>query len=130
MYLFHFFIYNLGGLYHIINQQCNDRKNNSLLLDDKIKIVKMPSNNLIFTIKIYMTNILQFQREVFDIIKYKFELHRPKIKMRHTFYKKIKNLSIYFFGDVKAPLKGVILFDDYNLLMVVVEVETSYKENK
>ena len=43
-------------------------------------------------------------------------LHRPKRKMRQTFYKKIKNLSISFFGDVKAPLKGVILFDDYNLL--------------
>ena len=44
------------------------------------------------------------------------ELHRPKRKMRQTFYKKIKNLSIFLFGDVKAPLKGVILFDDYNLL--------------
>ena len=44
----------------------------------------MPSNNLIFTIKIYMTNILQFQREVFDIIKDKFELHRPKRKMRQN----------------------------------------------
>jgi len=43
-------------------------------------------------------------------------LHRPKRKMRQTFYKKIKNLSIFLFGDVKAPLKGVILFDDYNLL--------------
>ena len=43
-------------------------------------------------------------------------LHRPKRKMRQTFYKKIKNLSISLFGDVKAPLKGVILFDDYNLL--------------
>ena len=44
------------------------------------------------------------------------QLHRPKRKMRQTFYKKIKNLSIFLFGDVKAPLKGVILFDDYNLL--------------
>ena len=42
-------------------------------------------------------------------------LHRPKRKMRQTFYKKIKNLSIFLFGDVKAPLKGIILFDDYNL---------------
>jgi len=36
--------------------------------------------------------------------------------MRQTFYKKIKNLSISLFGDVKAPLMGFILFDDYNLL--------------
>ena len=43
-------------------------------------------------------------------------LHRPKRKMRQTFYKKIKNYQFLFFGDVKAPLKGVILFDDYNLL--------------
>jgi len=43
-------------------------------------------------------------------------LHRPKRKMRQPFYKKIKNLSVSLFGDVKAPLKGVILFDDYNLL--------------
>ena len=43
-------------------------------------------------------------------------LHQPKRKMRQTFYKKIKNLSNFLFGDVKAPLKGVILFDNYNLL--------------
>jgi hypothetical protein len=43
-------------------------------------------------------------------------LHRPKRKMRQIFYKKIKKLSNFLFGDVKAPLKGVILFDDYNLL--------------
>jgi len=43
-------------------------------------------------------------------------LHRPKIKMRQTFYKKNKKISIFIFGDVNADLKGVILFDDYNLL--------------
>ena len=53
--------------------------------------------------------------KVYIYIKY-MKLHRPKRKMRQTFYKKIKNLSIFLFGDVKAPLKGVILFDDYNLL--------------
>lgn len=43
-----------------------------------------------------------------------FELHRPKRKMRQTFYKKIKNSSVNLFGDVKALLKSIILFDDYN----------------
>ena len=43
-------------------------------------------------------------------------LHRPKRKMRQTFYKKIKNSSVNLFGDVKALLKSIILFDDYNQL--------------
>ena len=41
-------------------------------------------------------------------------LHRPKRKMRQTFYKKIKNRSINLFGDINALLKSIILFDDYS----------------
>jgi len=43
-------------------------------------------------------------------------LHRPKRKMRQTFYKKIKNRSVNLFGDINALLKSIILFDDYNQL--------------
>ena len=50
------------------------------------------------------------------MVNQRIQLHQPKRKMRQTFYKKIKNLSNFLFGDVKAPLKGVILFDNYNLL--------------
>ena len=39
-------------------------------------------------------------------------LHRPKRKMRQTFYKKIKNCSINLFGDINALLNSIILFDD------------------
>jgi len=41
-------------------------------------------------------------------------LHRPKRKMRQTFYKKIKNRSVNLFGDINALLKSIILFDDYS----------------
>ena len=52
----------------------------------------------------------------YDCLEEQIKLHRPKRKMRQTFYKKIKNYQFLFFGDIKAPLKGVILFDNYNLL--------------
>ena len=42
------------------------------------------------------------------------KLHRPKRKMRQTFYKKIKNRSVNLFGDINALLKSIILFDDYS----------------
>jgi len=75
MYFYHFFIYNLGGLFYIINNIFNLRgqENSSVLFDDKSKIVDKPSNYTI-PIKIHMKNILPFQRETFEIIKDKFEL--------------------------------------------------------
>jgi hypothetical protein len=47
-------------------------------------------------------------------IIYLIALHRPKRKMRQTFYKKIKNRSVNLFGDINALLKSIILFDDYS----------------
>ena len=47
-------------------------------------------------------------------------LHLPAILFQIYFalslFIKNKNYQFLFFGDVKAPLKGVILFDDYNRL--------------
>lgn len=75
MYLYHFFVYNLGGLYYILNENYNTRgePNTSVLLESD-KIVSNPSNKIEFPIKIYMKDILPFQRETFEIIKDKFEL--------------------------------------------------------
>jgi capsular polysaccharide biosynthesis protein len=75
MYLYHFFIYNLGGLFYIINNKYNHRgqQNTSILFDNKSKIVEKPSNYT-YPIKIYIKDILPFQRETFEIIKDKFEL--------------------------------------------------------
>jgi len=76
MYLYHFFVYNLGGLFYIINKQYNIRgeANTSVLLADKRKIVSIPTTEIHYPIKIHMTNILPFQREAFNILKDKFEL--------------------------------------------------------
>jgi hypothetical protein len=75
MYPYHFFLLNLGGLYYISNNIYNiGLPNTSELLDDTSKIVESPSNPVSFPIKIYMKNILPFQREAFEIIKDKFEL--------------------------------------------------------
>jgi capsular polysaccharide biosynthesis protein len=75
-YIYHFFMLNLGGLYYILNNQYNIRggPNTSVLLEDTSKVVNSPSNPIIFPIKIYMKDILPFQREAFEIIKDKFEL--------------------------------------------------------
>jgi hypothetical protein len=75
MYLYHFFIYNLGGLYYIMNNVYNNRgkHNSSVLFDDISKITDIP-HNISNPIKIHMKNVLPFQREAFDIIKDKFEL--------------------------------------------------------
>jgi len=59
MYLYHFFVLNLGGLYYIINQNYN---------------VRGPTTSITYPIKIYMKDVLPFQREAFEIIKDKFEL--------------------------------------------------------
>lgn len=75
MWMFHFFVYNLGGLYYILNKEYNNRQHNSSeLLEDRSNIVSEPTTNISFPIKIYMTNILPFQREAFEIIKDKFHL--------------------------------------------------------
>ena len=75
MYLYHFLVYNLGGLWHILNKNYNIRvPNTSVLLDDKSKIVNEPTREINFPIKIHMKDILPFQREAFEIIKDKFEL--------------------------------------------------------
>lgn len=75
IYLFHFFIFNLGGLFYIMNGQYSFRvANDSVLFDDKSKIVDVPTNSITFPIKIHMKDILPFQREAFEIIKDKFIL--------------------------------------------------------
>ena len=75
MYLYHFFVYNLGGLLYIINKKYNIRiPNTSALLEDKSKIVSAPTTEIQFPIKIHMKDVLPFQREAFEIIKEKFEL--------------------------------------------------------
>ena len=76
MYLYHFFVYNLSGLYYIENKQYNVRgeQNTSVLLEDKSRIVSKPSNRIEYPIKIHLKNILPFQREAFTILKDKFEL--------------------------------------------------------
>jgi len=74
-YIYHFFVLNLGGLFHILNKKYNIRvPNTSVLLEDKSKIVSEPTTEITFPIKIYMKDILPFQREAFQIIKDKFEL--------------------------------------------------------
>ena len=75
MYLYHFIVFNLGGLYHILNKNyCMSDHNDSVLLDDLSKVVRVPSTEISFPIKIYMKDILPFQRQLFHIIKDKFEL--------------------------------------------------------
>jgi hypothetical protein len=75
MYLYHFFVYNLGGLFYIMNKKYDMRlPNTSVLLEDKSKIVSEPTTEITFPIKIYMKDVLPFQREAFEIIRDKFEL--------------------------------------------------------
>jgi DNA-directed RNA polymerase subunit H (RpoH/RPB5) len=76
MWIYHFFGYNLGGLFYIINNIFDKRgkPNTSVLLDDKSKIVEVPTSEIKFPIKIHMKDVLPFQREAFEIIKDKFEL--------------------------------------------------------
>jgi hypothetical protein len=52
-YLYHFIVYNLGGLYYILNNIYNVRghPNTSCLLEDGSKIVSTPSNPITFPIK-------------------------------------------------------------------------------
>lgn len=71
---YHFLIYNLGALYYIHNKIYNFKCPDSVLLNDKSKIVDSPTTDISFPIKIYMENVLPFQRQAFDIIKDKYEL--------------------------------------------------------
>jgi len=73
-HLYHFVVYNLGGLYHILNKNYNTSSNSELFLECPSRVVPKPSNDICFPIKIYMHNILQYHREAFDIIKDKFIL--------------------------------------------------------
>ena len=76
MWIYHFIIYNLGGLFYIVNNIFNNRgsPNTSVLLDDKSKIIEVPKSEIKFPIKIHMKDVLPFQREAFEIIKDNFEL--------------------------------------------------------
>ena len=75
-WLYHFFLYNLSSLHYILNGIYNLRGQSgaSVLLDDKSKVVDIPSKELSFPIKIHMKDIIPFQREAFEIIKDEFEL--------------------------------------------------------
>ena len=75
MWLYHFFVYNLGGLFYIMNKTYNIRvPNTSVLLENKGKIVSEPTTEITFPIKIYMKDVLPFQREAFEVIRDNFEL--------------------------------------------------------
>jgi hypothetical protein len=92
----HFLLYNLSGLYYILNENYNHRgrPNTSVLLDDTSKIVDKPTcKELIFPIKIYMKDVIQFQKETFEIIKDKFELIEDLTQFNNNY----EIISIY--GD-------------------------------
>jgi capsular polysaccharide biosynthesis protein len=75
MYLFHFFIFNLGALYYILQKNYSrGYPNTSVLLEDKSKIVETPTTIVEYPYKIYMKDIIPFQREAFELLKDKFEL--------------------------------------------------------
>ena len=100
-YLYHFFIYNLGGLYYIINKQYNIRRqqNTSVLLDDKSKIVPIPTTQICYPIKIHMKNIIPFQRETFTILKDKFELIEDLSTLKYDY----EIVSIYGENNNEEP---------------------------
>jgi len=74
MWFFHFFIYNLGGLYYILNKKYDIKYSDSIKLTDKSRIVNEPTIEISYPIKIYMRDVLPFQREAFNIISDKFYL--------------------------------------------------------
>jgi hypothetical protein len=104
-FFYHFFIYNLGGLFYILNKQYNLRgqPNTSVLLDDKSKIVSNPTTPINFPIKIHMKSILPFHREAFEIIKDKFELIEDLSSLKNEY----EIVSIYG-ENVKVEPKPMI----------------------
>lgn len=99
IWIYHFFVYMLGGLYYISNKQYNVRgTNDSLLMDDKSKHVPEPTTEIKFPIKIHMKNILPYHREVFGIIKEKFELVEDL-----SIYEDYEIVSIYGETLLKNP---------------------------
>ena len=71
----HFIIFNLVGLYYIDNKIYNKiGEDFQITFKDKTKIVKKPSNDISYPIKIHMDNVVQYMTEAFDIIKDKFIL--------------------------------------------------------
>ncbi len=74
MYLFHFFIYNLGGLFYIVNKNYDIKYSDSVKLTDKSRIVNEPTIEISYPIKIYIKDVLPFQRDAFNIISDKFHL--------------------------------------------------------
>lgn len=73
-WIYHFFVYMLGGLYYITNKQYNIRLPDSLQMEDTSKHVPEPTTQIQYPIKIHMRDILPYHREAFEIIKDKFEL--------------------------------------------------------
>ena len=71
LYLYQFFIYNLGGLNNILNNKYSVRgpTNTSVLFDDLQKLTPYPTIPISFPIKIHMKHVIPFQREAFEIIK-------------------------------------------------------------
>lgn len=75
IWIYHFFVLMLGGLYYIDNKQYNVRGvNDSVLMNDTSKHVLEPTTSIKYPIKIYMKDIFPFHHEAFEIIKDKYEL--------------------------------------------------------
>lgn len=78
LWIYHFFLYNLGGLYYILNNNYNH--GNITLINEEItdlvksKIVNYPNITPEFPIKIHIKNIAPYHKDTFEIIKNKFEL--------------------------------------------------------
>jgi len=97
MYLYHFFVYNLGGLYYILTGDYNNYNhtgncNQHFILEETDKFVLQPSNEIKFPIKIHMKDSLPFFKEAFEIIKDKFEFIEDLSKIQD--YE-----IIYIFGE-------------------------------
>jgi capsular polysaccharide biosynthesis protein len=107
-YLYHFFIFNLGGLYYIEKKQYNIRgkQNTSVLLEDKRKIVPIPTTQICYPIKIHMKNLIPFQRETFTILKDKFELIEDLSTIKYDY----EIVSIYGENNIEEPKYNICPF--------------------
>lgn len=73
-FIFHFVVYNLGGLYHILN---GDYFSGPEPFYDSSKIVSRPTGEISFPIKILMDKNdtkISYVKEAFELIKDKFQL--------------------------------------------------------